>query len=219
MVTDELKRNIESVVSRVSRAADRVGHGVTLVAATKTVPPELINFAIGMGITAVGENRVNEFLDKRDAVKGADWHFIGTLQSNKAKYLVGEVSLIQSVASAKTALEIDRLAAKRGIVQRVLVEVNIGGEASKTGASKADAVELITLVRSLKNVELKGVMAIPPKGASDAVYKELYGIYESYKSEAFDTLSVGMSGDFERAIDNGSNMVRIGAAIFGARGV
>lgn len=218
MVTDELKRNIDSVVSRVARASARVGRGVTLVAATKTVPPDIINAALGMGITDIGENRVNEYVSKRDAVKGANWHFIGSLQTNKVKYLVGNVGLIQSVSSAKTADEINRIAAKRGIVQRVLVEINIGGEASKTGADKADADALIEYVGKLECVELKGVMAIPPRDCSDDVYNALYGIYARHAGGAFDTLSVGMSADFERAIECGSNMVRVGAAIFGARG-
>ena len=218
MVTDELKRNIESVKSRVERAAARVGRGVTLVAATKTVPPDIVNAAIGMGITDVGENRVNEYIGKRDAVKGANWHFIGTLQTNKVKYLVGNVVLIQSVASARMADEISRLAVKRGVVQRVLVEINIGGETSKTGAEKSDADALIEYVRTLDGVELKGVMAIPPRDCEAAVYRELYSVYARHAGGAFDTLSVGMSADYERAIEYGSNMVRVGAAIFGARG-
>lgn len=218
MVTDELKRNIETVVTRVARASERVGRSVTLVAATKSVPPEIVNAAIGMGLTDVGENRVNEYLSKRDAVQGANWHFIGTLQTNKVKYLVGNVGLIQSVSGVKVADEIARLAAKRGVCQRVLVEINIGEEASKTGADISSADALIEYVQALEGVELKGVMAIPPRDCSDDVYKALYGIYARHAGGAFDTLSVGMSADYERAIECGSNMVRIGTAIFGARG-
>ena len=214
----EVKRNIESVQRNVLRAA--AGRSVTIVAATKTVSPETISAAIDSGITDVGENRVQEYLNKRDAVKGALWHFIGTLQTNKVKYLVGEVSLIQSVNSLALAQEISRLAVKRGVIQDVLIEVNAGGEESKTGANIAAAHELVEGVQSISNVRLRGLMAIPPKNAGDDVYRKIRDLYETLAGgrNLFNILSVGMSGDYERAINYGSNMVRIGSAIFGERG-
>ena len=217
METDELKRNIHGVIERIARAAAVSGQSVTLVAATKTVPADIINSAIALGITDIGENRVQEYVAKKDAVSGAKWHFIGTLQRNKAKYLVGSVALIQSVNSAELASEIDRLAAKRNVTQDVLIEVNAAGEADKTGAPIERFDELYELCRSLGSLRVRGLMAVPPKGANDGVYVRLRDVFERYRSDTFDTLSVGMSGDYERAIANGSNMVRVGTAIFGKR--
>lgn len=130
-----IERNIQKVYSRINSLTAGAKSKVRIVAATKTVPPELVTVAVDCGITDIGENRVQEYLSKRDGVTGAKWHFIGTLQTNKAKYLVGNVALIQSVNSHSLAHEIDRLAKKCGIVQDVLVEVNVAGESSKTGAA------------------------------------------------------------------------------------
>ncbi len=219
MTTDEIKRNIDCAIERIDRAQCDSGRPVTVVAATKTVPAELIDFAVGCGIKNVGENRVQEYLAKRDAVADAVWHFIGTLQSNKAKYLVGNIALIQSVNSISLAREIDRLAARRGVCQDVLVEVNVAGESSKTGVSYGQAAELIESVCELENVRLRGLMAVPPRDADDGVYKRLSSLYEAARRNRpdFDILSVGMSADYERAIAFGSNMVRLGSAIFGPR--
>ncbi|MDE5593285.1 MAG: YggS family pyridoxal phosphate-dependent enzyme [Clostridiales bacterium] len=217
MVSVDIKRNIQTVQSNVARAA--AGVPITIVGATKTVPPEVINIALDCGVTDIGENRVQEYLNKRDAVKPAKWHFIGTLQTNKAKYLVGSVSLIQSVNSRVLADEISRLAVKRGITQDVLIEVNAAGESTKTGAD-FDAVQaLAEYAQSLNGVRVRGLMSVPPKDASDDVYRKLRDLYETLArgKTNFDVLSVGMSGDYERAIRFGSNMVRIGSALFGAR--
>lgn len=217
MATDELKRNVERALNNIARAsAGSYGH-VTLVAAVKTVPTDVINAAVEYGITDIGENRVQEYLAKRDGVQCAKWHFIGTLQRNKAKYLVGNVALIQSVNSAELAAEIDRLARLRGVTQDVLIEVNAAGEASKTGAPLSAVNELIGYVQSLKNVRVRGLMSVPPIGAGTEVYESLRRLYENHASETFDVLSVGMSGDYEKAIECGSNMVRLGTAIFGRR--
>lgn len=219
MVSVDIKRNIETVLSNIERAA--AGIAITVVGATKTVPPEVIDIALESGITDIGENRVQEYLAKRDAVKPANWHFIGTLQTNKAKYLVGSVAIIQSVNSTALADEISRLAVKRGVTQDVLIEVNAAGEQTKTGADLDGAVALTEYAQHLNGVRVRGLMAVPPIGASDEVYRKLRNLYETLASKRndFDILSVGMSGDYERAIYFGSNMVRIGSALFGARGV
>ncbi len=217
MVIDDLKRNLDHVLSRVQRAADAARVHVTLVAATKTVPAEIVSQVVALGVCDVGENRVQEYLGKRDGVVGANWHFIGTLQRNKAKYLVGNVALIQSVSSAALAAEIDRLARARGIVQPVLAELNAGDEPDKTGAKTFEIDGLIEYIRTLENIELRGLMAVPPISAADGIYGNIRKIYERHVGGKFDTLSVGMSGDFEKAIAFGSNMVRIGSAIFGRR--
>ena len=213
----DLQRNIRSVMSAVSAAA--AGVPITVVAATKTVLPEVINAAIDCGITDIGENRVQEYLAKADAVKPAKWHFIGTLQRNKAKYLVGNVSLIQSVNSAALADEISRLAVKRGVVQDVLLEVNAGGESAKTGAAWDEVQQLTEYVCGKASIRVRGLMAVPPIGADDGVYKKVRDLYDRLKAGKtdFNVLSVGMSGDYERAIYYGSNMVRIGSALFGKR--
>ena len=217
MHSSDIKRNIQTVLSNVARAA--AGVPVTVVGATKTVPPEVINIALESGITDIGENRVQEYLAKRDAVKPANWHFIGTLQTNKAKYLVGSVSLVQSVNSQALADEISRLAVKRGVTQDVLIEVNVADEQTKTGADLDSAQALTEYVQNLNGVRVRGLMAVPPIGASDGVYRKLRDLYETLARDKtnFDILSVGMSGDYERAIYFGSNMVRIGSALFGAR--
>lgn len=217
MEFDTLKRNIDAVQNAIRRASH--GAHVALVAATKTVPTDIIDYALSCGITDIGENRVQEYLKKRDAVRPQKWHFIGTLQKNKAKYLVGQVGLIQSVNSCALADEISRLAQARKVTQDVLIEVNVCGEAAKTGADMAEAEQLFEYVSHSKAVNVVGLMAVPPVAASDEVYKKLRNLFESLhkKDDGFNILSVGMSGDYERAIAYGSNMVRIGSAIFGAR--
>ncbi|MCH5163098.1 MAG: YggS family pyridoxal phosphate-dependent enzyme [Clostridiales bacterium] len=216
-MSDELKRNLYSVLSAVDRAAARTGSKVTVVAATKTLDAKTVSDVIELGLKDVGENRVQEYLAKKDGVSGAKWHFIGTLQRNKAKYLVGNIALIQSVSNAALAEQIATLAEKRGVVQPVLVELNAGNEESKTGARTDEIDELIEFVRGKKSLELRGLMAVPPIGAEDGVYRDAYKVFEKYRDGKFDILSMGMSGDYERAIEFGSNMVRIGTAIFGSR--
>lgn len=217
MTVEQLNRNIEYVRARVERAAQRAGTAVRVVAAAKTAPAELVNAAVQAGITDIGENRVNEWLQKKDAVTGADWHFIGTLQRNKAKYLVGKVALIQSVNSVALAQDISRLAVARGVEQDVLIEVNVGDEPAKTGAPAGSADGIVAYANALPNIRVCGLMAIPPVDASDAVYKSLFDLFMRHKSDVFCTLSVGMSGDYEKAIAFGANMVRLGSAIFGKR--
>lgn len=217
MERDELWHNICAVRERAAAAAN--GRAVTIVAATKTVPISVINAAIESGITDIGENRAQEFADKRDGVRGAVWHFIGTLQSNKAKQLVGRVALIQSVNSRKLAELIGAIAVSRGVLQDVLIEINAGGDSGKTGAPIEQADALISGALGLDGIRVRGIMSVPPIGAADDVYIALNELYSHYNRAVpdFDILSVGMSGDYERAIRFGSNMVRIGSAIFGAR--
>lgn len=195
------------------------------MAVTKTVSPERINFAVGKGVTLLGENRVQEYLSKKDSYdSSAEVHFIGHLQTNKVKYIIDSVSMIQSVDSLKLAREIDRLAAKAGRVMDILIEINIGEEETKSGIDSGAMKELATEIQSLENLRLRGLMAIPPIGADESVFEEMHGLYEELKGmggglprAAIDTLSMGMSGDYELAIKHGSNLVRIGSALFGAR--
>lgn len=215
-----MRDEINNLFARIEQVKRSYGitRDVTVVAATKTVPPERINELPQYGITIAGENRVQELLEKYDSVHGIEWHFIGALQTNKVKYIVDKVSLIHSVDREALADEIDRQAAKRGLTANVLVEINIGGEESKSGVSKHTAKALIDYVASKPNLRLRGVMSVLPVGAPDEMYVELSG-YGSYAKEKYgaDVISAGMSGDYEKAIRFGANMIRPGSAIFGKR--
>ena len=193
------------------------------MAVTKTVAPEKINFAVSQGITLLGENRVQEYLSKKDSYdKNAEVHMIGHLQNNKVKYIINDVSLIQSVDSFKLAAEINRLAEKNSRSMDVLLEVNIGDEASKSGTDKGSVIELASQMQELGSVRIRGLMAIPPIGADEKVFAEMNELYMKLKEAKLpnvsaDILSMGMSGDYQLAIKHGSTLVRIGTKLFGAR--
>lgn len=194
---------------------------VKLMGVTKTVPPEIVNASVDLGITLLGENRVQEFLSKKDLYnKNADVHIIGHLQTNKVKYIINEVSMIQSVDSVKLAAEINRLALKNDLVMDVLCEVNIGGEESKSGVSTDGLDELLSQISQMPGLRLRGLMTIPPVGCGEETFDKMHGIYLDKKQkygECFDTLSMGMSGDYELAVKHGSTLVRLGTALYGAR--
>ena len=191
---------------------------VTIVAASKTVAPERINNLPNCGITIAGENRVQELLEKYDSVSGVEWHLIGALQTNKVKYVIDKVSLIHSLDRVSLADEIDRQASKHGIKMPVLIEVNTGREESKSGIMPEDALEFMKYVVSKPNLVLKGVMGVFPINAPDELYEQLKQISDQAKElYGADILSAGMSNDYLKAIRFGSNMVRIGSAIFGKR--
>ena len=193
------------------------------MAVTKTVEPDKINFAVECGITLLGEIRVQEYLSKKDSYdKRAEVQFIGHLQTNKVKYIINDVTMIQSVDSLKLANEINRLAAKNGRVMDVLLEVNIGGEESKSGVAKDALFELAGETASMENIRLRGLMAIPPAGCGEEVFAQMRELFEALKAEKLpgadiSVLSMGMSGDFETAIKHGSTLIRIGTGLFGAR--
>ncbi|MBQ4574502.1 MAG: YggS family pyridoxal phosphate-dependent enzyme [Clostridia bacterium] len=202
---------------------------VTLLAATKTVPPEVINYAIdSLGITDIGENRVQELLDKYDALHldNARLHFIGSLQTNKVKYIVDKVCMIHSVDSEKLALEIDRQARKHGIIMDVLIEVNIGREENKGGVMPEDVEALADKINELDGLRLCGMMTIAPKcGEKSEYFKYFDKTYQIFidilqkklHNINIPVLSMGMSDSYEEAIACGSNMIRVGSSIFGAR--
>ena len=180
------------------------------------------------GLTTLGENRVQELVEKNEqhAYDGAPLHFIGHLQKNKIKYLVGVADMIESVDSEELLTLIDRRAEKLGVTQDVLLEVNIGREEAKSGLAPEDVLKTVEFAASLAHVRVRGLMAIPPVGASAddsrpyfAAMRELFidiGA-KKYDNTSMDFLSMGMSGDFEAAIEEGANVVRVGSAIFGAR--
>ena len=193
---------------------------VRIMAVTKTVAPETVNHAVGLGIDLLGENKVQEYLSKADIYdKSAEVQFIGHLQTNKVKYIINTVSMIQSVDSLKLGQEISRLAVKNGRVMDILCEVNIGGEDSKSGVAPAGLKELISGLSELEGVRIRGLMTIPPPSDSDIFLGRMKELYDSISSEyrGMDTLSMGMTHDYAEAIRYGSTLVRIGTGLFGAR--
>lgn len=195
---------------------------VDIMAVTKTVEYERVNEAIGCGIKLLGENRVQEYISKRDFYeKSADVHFIGSLQTNKVKYIIDNVSMIQSVDSYKLALEIDKQAKKHNLVMNILLEVNIGGEITKGGFSQDVLDENILMISKLENVRICGLMTIPPPNSEKFLYN-MQKLFIDKKAKKYDNvnmdiLSMGMSGDYVEAVKYGSNIVRLGTAIFGRR--
>jgi pyridoxal phosphate enzyme (YggS family) len=213
--------NLQAVRQRITRAAQAVGRdaaGVTLLAVSKNQPAGLVEQALAAGQCAFGENYVQEALEKMAGIRGAEWHLIGPLQSNKTRIVAERFDWVQSVDSEKVAR---RLAEQRpaGMAPlNVLVQVNVSGEESKSGVAADKVATLSETIRKLPRLRLRGLMAIPEPGADSARYRELKNLYEGMKGGfEFDTLSVGMSDDLELAIAEGATMVRIGTAIFGAR--
>ena len=225
-----ISENIASIRLKIEAAAaktGRTGADITLVGASKMNDAAACREAIAAGIDALGENRVQEMTRKlaENAYDGAPLHFIGHLQRNKVKQVVGKAALIQSVGSEELLREIDRQAEKLGLVQDILLEVNIGGEAAKSGFAPAALADAAALARTLPHVRVRGLMTIPPADASreeNMVYfQKVHALYVDINEKMYDNkweyISMGMSGDFADAIRCGSNMVRVGTAIFGAR--
>lgn len=214
-----IRYNISEAVAKYRSADDNI----TLMAVTKTVPYEVVNQVINEGVTLLGENRVQEYLEKKDGYdKRATVHFIGHLQTNKVKYIIDNIDCIHSVDSLKLAAEIDRLSAKHNKITEVLAEVNIGGEESKSGISPEALSDLIYGISEMKNIHLKGLMTIPPIAESEASFSRMQELFCDWKNKkvdnvSMDILSMGMSADYVEAIKYGSNIVRLGSALFGAR--
>jgi hypothetical protein len=223
--------NYKTIKARIEDAAIKAGRNpkdVRLMAVTKTVESVYINRALELGADLIGENRVQEYLGKKDELHldGVEKHLIGHLQTNKVKQIVGEVDMIESVDSIKLAKEISKVSALKGITTNILVEVNVGKEESKSGIFIEQLDELICEIAELDSIKINGLMTIPPICDNEAqVSRYFEAIYQSFidiKDKKIDNvnmniLSMGMSGDFEAAIANGSNIVRVGSAIFGAR--
>lgn len=227
-----LAENIAQVRERIAKAAKETGRDpqeVTLVAATKVQTSETIRAAIAAGITVCGENRVQELTGHLDdyAYDGAKVHFIGHLQTNKVKFVVGRVDLIESVDSPRLLEAVDKQAEKLGIVQDVLLEVNIGREESKGGCMPENLPELARLAQAAEHIRLRGLMAIPPAAAqpgdSRGFFARTHQLFVDMRKEIednnsnIDCLSMGMSGDYEDAVREGATHVRVGTALFGPR--
>lgn len=226
-----IEENVARIRAQLAEAAMACGRDpkeIRLLAATKMNDKEAIARAIRAGVDACGENRVQELLDKlpQGAYEGAPVHFIGHLQKNKAKFLVGQVDLIQSVDSLDLMKLIDRLACERGVRQDILLEVNIGAEAAKSGFTPAAAAEACAMAAEFPHLSVRGLMTIPPiaeiPAENSRFFAEMQQLFvdiqaKKYDNASMEILSMGMSGDFAEAIRFGSTMVRVGTAIFGAR--
>lgn len=223
--------NYKAIKTRVEEAAVKAGRNpgdVRLMAVTKTVESVYINRVLDLGADLIGENRVQEYLGKKDELHldGVEKHLIGHLQTNKVKQIVGEVDMIESVDSIKLAKEISKVSSNKGIVTDVLVEVNVGREESKSGVYMEQLEQLLAEIAQMDGIKVRGLMTIPPICDSEKEVSEYFSaMYQSFidiRDKKLDNinmgiLSMGMSGDFEAAVANGSNIVRVGSAIFGER--
>ncbi|MDD6478222.1 MAG: YggS family pyridoxal phosphate-dependent enzyme [Oscillospiraceae bacterium] len=225
----EFDENYKVILEQLNNAALSSGRNVDdiiLLAATKTVDPDTINYAINSGIKYIGENKVQEFLQKNDEIINVHKHFIGHLQTNKVKDIIDKVELIQSVHSIKLAKEISKQATKHNKEMSVLLEVNIGNEESKSGFSAEEIYEAVHEISELDNIFIKGLMAIPPicdtPESNRKYFAKMNKIFVDIRSKkidnsSMDILSMGMSDDFSVAITEGANLVRLGTALFGKR--
>lgn len=227
----DVEENLKTVEGNIAAAAARSGRKreeITLLAATKTVPVEIINHGIEAGIRCIGENRVQELTEKYEGYRKdlADVQFIGHLQTNKVKYLIGKVSMIQSIDSEKLAKEVSHLSVREGLTTDILLEVNIGHEENKSGVFPERLEDLLGIVSQMPNIRVKGLMAIPPAQAEPketfAYFNKMCHYFVDIRTKRIDNvnmqlLSMGMSADYPMAIEAGANMVRVGSALFGAR--
>ena len=226
-----IAENIAAIRAQITEAAIAAGRNpkdILLCAATKMNSTENVRSAIAAGVDCCGENRVQELTAKlsENAYEGAPVHFIGHLQTNKVRQVVGKVALIQSVDSLRLLNAINKEAALQGIRQDILLEINIGNEESKSGFSPVEIYQVLAQMHEFGNIYVRGLMAIPPishnSGENLKFFQEMYNLSvditaKKYDNVCVDILSMGMSGDFKDAIACGSTMIRVGTAIFGAR--
>ncbi len=219
-------KDIKEKIDRAKGKAERNDEEILLVGVSKTQPAEKLIEAFNSGINVFGENKVQELIQKYPLVEGIKWHFIGHLQKNKVKYIIDKVELIHSLDNNELAEEINKRAGKINRIMPVLIQVNIGRENTKSGVLEEDVIEFSKLLSKYQNILVLGIMAIPPVNGNNEVtrnyFKKVYKIYDeikTYKYDNFDIkyLSMGMTGDFEIAIEEGANIVRVGTGIFGKR--
>lgn len=224
-----LKDNLDEIQKNIKEACDRSGRSVddvTLVAVTKTVEADVMNASIELGVQIVGENRVQEIRRKFDDVKPVSWHQIGHLQTNKVKYIADKVDMIHSVDSIRLAKEISDKALKHERVIDILIQVNVAEEEQKFGINEGQLPSVLEEVSKMPSIRVKGLMLIAPFADDPEtvrpIFRRMKEIFDSTKNNNYDNvemqyLSMGMSGDYVVAIEEGANMVRIGSGIFGAR--
>lgn len=217
-----IKENVAKIKAELA-AGNPFGEQVLLVAATKMQTAEAINEAIVAGVDAVAENKVQEFRDKTDLLAPCPQHFIGHLQTNKVKYLVGKIDLFHSCDRMELAVELDKVSLRRGVVSDVLLQINIGDEQTKGGFAFAEAREAYEAVKQMSGLCVRGLMAMLPATDDEEVLKglakKMRALYDEIRvNDACITyLSMGMSGDYKLCVECGSNMIRVGSTIFGAR--
>lgn len=227
---EHIRQNMELVRGKIKAAAEQAGRNpedITLVAVTKTYGADAINAAIDCGAADIGENRVQEVMEKYDSVKPVRWHIIGHLQKNKVKYIIDKAALIHSVDSFELAKEIDKQAKKAGKVQKILLEVNVSGEESKFGIKPFECEGLCRRIsEEFGNVKIVGLMTVAPFTEDTAVLAEIFEGLRGLSAEIaaknipnvlMNELSMGMTNDYELAIKHGATMVRVGTGIFGKR--
>ena len=227
----DVEHNLKVIEENINNACIKSGkkrEDVIFLSATKTIDVETINYAISKGLKYIGENKVQELLSKYDNydLNNATLHFIGHLQSNKVRQIVGKVKMIQSVDNLKLATEISKQSAKLNVDTDILIEVNIGNEENKSGVNKDNLEDLLYQISTIKNLNVRGLMTIPPicdkKSDVSKYFSLMNNLFVDIKGKKIDNismdfLSMGMSSDYYEAILEGSNMVRIGTSLFGQR--
>lgn len=225
MSIEENYKRVQDGIADACATSGRNTNEITLIAVTKFVPIERIAPAIALGVRSVGENRAQELTQKMDFFRSNDCsvHFIGQLQTNKVKYIIGQADLVQSVDRIQLAQEMERLAANHSIVQDILVEVNIGHEVQKGGIEESNLQEFLSSMSDMPHLQVKGLMCVPPAvDEQEAIpyFARMRKLFEQCKGIPgvnMQHLSMGMSGDYGAAIREGATMVRVGSALFGAR--
>ena len=225
----EFDRNYSEILERLKKAVSKTGKkidDIILLAATKTVDTDTINYAVSKGVSYVGENKVQELLSKEKDYAPCHRHFIGHLQTNKVKDIIDKVEMIQSVDSLKLAKEISKQAVKNNLEMEILLEVNIGDEESKWGFRPEDTENAVREIAKLPNLKIKGLMAIPPicenSEENRPYFQKMKKLFvdigdKNIDNSSMDILSMGMSDDFDIAVEEGANLVRVGTALFGRR--
>lgn len=226
---EEFDKNFAAVNKKLNAALEKSGRErkeVTLLAATKTVDVDTINYAVSKGIDYIGENKVQELLLKNSGITECHRHFIGHLQTNKVKDIINLVEMIESVDSLKLAKEISKQACKAGVEMDILLEVNIGSEESKWGFTVDNTEEAVREISKLPNIHIKGLMAIPPICETEdeirEYFRRMYKLFvdirlKNIDNGSMDVLSMGMSDDFGIAVEEGATLIRVGSALFGRR--
>lgn len=216
----EIKCNVYEACLKSNRDLSEIN----IMAVTKTVDTEIVNFAIQNGINLLGENRVQEFLDKYNGynLKKDNIHFIGHLQTNKVKYIIDKVSMIESVSSIKLAKEIDLRARQINVNMPILLQVNISNEETKSGFTKNEVIDSLKVISNFSNVSVQGLMCIPAKQNTEYYFQEMNDLFHEIKALKLHQidmlyLSMGMTDDYQKAILHNSNIIRLGSAIFGKR--
>lgn len=225
-----IQENLKQVEENIKKACLKVGRDpseVTLIAVSKTKPVDAIRQAMDYGIRDFGENKVQELTKKIEEIpEKLNWHLIGHLQRNKVKYIIDNTCLIHSVDSVRLAMQIDEEASKKGVIANILIEVNIAKEESKCGVAKEELLEVLREIKNLKHIYVKGLMTIAPyvENAEEnrKYFSEMYKLFIDMRSENADNirmeiLSMGMTGDYQVAVEEGATMVRVGTGIFGER--